>query len=69
MAKSKKQTFYVNGRLALEVCIPIVASSLEDAIQQSQDLKETDFVEILGVFNDGEMKISGVFEEYTKLTV
>lgn len=67
MGKSKNKTFHVNGRLALEVCIPIIAESLENAIEKSKSLKETDFVDILGDFNDGEMRVTGIFEEYKKI--
>lgn len=65
--KVKTKTFNVTARLGLEVNIEISASSLEDAVQKSKNLTHTDFVDILGDFNDGEMKINGVFETYSEI--
>lgn len=64
---SKKKTYYITAKLLLEVGINISADSLEDAVQQSKTLKELDFVKILGDYNDGNMKINGVFEEYKQI--
>ncbi len=63
----KTKTYYVNGKMTLEICIPIKAESLKDALDAAHSLKETDFVTIHGDFNDGEMKIIDVFEEYKKI--
>ncbi len=56
MAPKKLSTFNVEASLDLKIGIQIKAESLEDAIQQSKDLKVQDFVKILGDYNDGDLK-------------
>ena len=62
MTSQRLNTFSVWAKLNLDVSIEIKAESLEDAVVRSKELKEHDFVEFLGDFNDGDMKITGVFE-------
>jgi len=65
--KDKLQTFYVSAKVLVDVNLPIKAMSLEDAITQSKELKETDFVNILGEYIDGSMSIQGVYKEYKRI--
>jgi hypothetical protein len=61
MAKNPK-TFNVMAKLNLECGIDIKAESLEEAVEKARDLTESDFVEILGNYNDGSIEIFGLFE-------
>jgi len=58
----KLKTFTIQADLTLQVGLSIKAESLEDAVQQSKELKELDFVTIKDEFQDGSMKIRGVWE-------
>jgi hypothetical protein len=58
----KAQAFTVMAELKLVCGITIKAESLEDAVQQSRDLKESDFVDFKDEFIDGDMKVTGVYE-------
>ena len=61
MAK-KLRTFTINATITIQCGHSIKAASLEDAIGQSRDLKETDFIEVFEDFNDGSLNVTGVFE-------
>lgn len=56
----KNKSFSIWAKLHLDVSVDIPAVSLEEAVQKSKELKEQDFVEILGEFNDGELEIVGI---------
>lgn len=58
MAK-KLKAFDVTARLVLMVSTTIQAESMEDALIQAKDMRETDFVTI-PEFLDGSIKITGV---------
>jgi hypothetical protein len=60
MAKCK--CFEVQARLVLITSISIGADSLEDAVEQSKDLQENNFIKFKGDYLDGSYKITGVFE-------
>jgi hypothetical protein len=57
---AKLKVFNVTGRLSLIVQIDIKADSFEDALAQSTELKEQDFITINGDFMDGKISIVGV---------
>ena len=59
----KNKTFLIYGRLNLGVSIEITATDFEHAIQESKDVKPTDFVKILGEYNDGEVEIEGIYKK------
>ena len=59
---NRLKSFSVMAKVEIETSITIRAESLEDAVAKSASLKETDFVEIYGDFNDGGIKITGCFE-------
>lgn len=59
MAKLKTYTVY--SKLQLEVSTEINASSLIEAAEKTQELKEKDFVTIKGEYLGGNMNITGVF--------
>lgn len=58
--KNRLKTYQVTARLALMVSTEISAESLEDAAIQAKTMKEADFVEVLGEFQDGNIFIQGV---------
>lgn len=60
MAKNK--TFSVCGKLELDISLDVSAASLEEAVAQSKKLDVDDFVEITGEYNDGNLRITGLFE-------
>lgn len=59
MAKPLKQ-YEVTARMLILASITINAESLEDAVEQSKDMKEIDFIKFKGIFMDGSIRISGV---------
>ena len=59
MAKPLKQ-YEVTARMLILASITINAESLEDAVEQSKDMKEIDFIKFKGSFIDGSIRISGV---------
>jgi hypothetical protein len=63
MSVSKLKSFSIWAKLNLDVLINIKAESLEDAVEKSKELKELDFVDIKGEFNDGNIKITGAHED------
>ena len=56
------KSFTVMAKVTIDCDISIRAESLEDAVFESAKLKEKDFVEIRGNFNDGNLKITGCYE-------
>jgi hypothetical protein len=42
------------------VSIPVVAESLQDALDQSKSLRESDFVKWNGEYEDGKIEIEGI---------
>jgi hypothetical protein len=63
MKSNKLGTYIVMGKVQIDTTCKVTASSLEEAINKARDLKEEDFVDILGDYNDGSLKVYGVFEE------
>lgn len=61
MAK-KMKTYTVWGKVTIDTTVSIEAESLADAVERSKELKETDFVKILGEYNDGALRITGVMD-------
>lgn len=62
MAKKKTTTFQVSALLSLWISVNIEAATLEDALVQSKALKEGHFVHIKGDYNDGKMRIIGIYD-------
>jgi len=60
--KGRKFEAVVWGELKLTVTIPITASSLEEALEQSKYLDVKDFVKITGDYIDGDLRILGVHD-------
>jgi hypothetical protein len=58
----KLSSYSVYAKLTLEVSVSIKAESLADAVVQARELKELDFVDVLGEFCDGSLKVTGVLE-------
>ena len=52
--------YEVAARMLILASITINAESLEDAVEQSKDMKEIDFIKFKGIFMDGSIRISGV---------
>lgn len=62
MAKPLKK-FDVTARILLMVQSTIKAESFEDALVQSREMQEKDFVDFKGEFLDGTVVITGVSRE------
>lgn len=56
----KVYTYGVWAKTDHLINIEIKAESLEDAVAKSKELKEEDFVEVLGEYADGNFEITGV---------
>jgi len=61
MAK-RLTSFTVYAKVEIDCGIEIKAESLEDAVAQAHKLTETDFVDIFYKYQDGKLKITGVFD-------
>ena len=65
MAIKKENTnksYQVQAVLHLMVTVEVNAKSIDEAIETSKTFKETDFVEILGEYLDGNFNVTGVYE-------
>jgi adenosine deaminase len=60
--KDKQKDFEVQAKLELLVSVTVSAKNLDEAIEKSKGFRETDFVDILGDYMDGNFYISGVYE-------
>jgi hypothetical protein len=60
----KKQTFTIGAKIVLEVSITINASDFYEALSQSKELDEYDFVKILGEYMDGSFEVVGVSKDH-----
>lgn len=60
MSVKKLKRFDVTARMILLSYITIEAESFEEAVQQSKELKELDFVKFKGEFIDGSITIGSV---------
>ena len=58
----KTTSFEVSALLSLWISINIEAATLDDALVKSKALKEEDFVRIQGDYNDGKMRIIGIYD-------
>jgi len=57
------KTYYIMAKVTANVHLAIKAKSLEDALEQSEILKDDDFINVKGEWVDGEHEIIGVFIE------
>lgn len=55
MAKKTLETFNISANLKLTVSVQIEAQDFYEAIEKAKGLGVTDFVNILGDFDDGEI--------------
>lgn len=62
MKQKKIIKYIVMGKVHIDTTCEITASSLEEAISKAKCLKEEDFVDILGDYNEGSLKVYGIFE-------
>lgn len=59
--KNNLKKFTVSAVLNLNVTVDVTARSLEEALQKSKELKDHDFVEILGEYLDGSFEVTGIY--------
>ncbi len=52
--KNKVQTYSITGAFKMECEVDIEAQSWEDALKKAKELRELDFVKVLGQYVDGE---------------
>ena len=60
--KQKRKRYTVQMKLDLLLDTEVSADSLEDAIAQARQIGVRDIVEFDAGYNDGEIKVVGVFE-------
>lgn len=60
---AKLKTFNVQARLVICISTSVKAESMADAIEQSASLHECDFVNFPDGYDDGSIKIIGVYED------
>jgi len=61
MAEKNKE-YQVQALVKAIVSVSVNAKNVEEALQKSKELKEEDFVEILGEHLDGDFRITGIYE-------
>ena len=59
---AKLQTFSVMAKITLDVIQDIKAEDLDNAYEIAKEMKEKEFVEVLGELNESSYRITGVFE-------
>lgn len=59
---AKQKGYQVQAVLQLVVCIDVAADNLEQALDKSNKLGETDFIDSRGELLDSKFRISGVYE-------
>jgi hypothetical protein len=59
---TKLKTYMVMAKCNRDVSVEIKAESLGDAVAKAGDLKDEDFVKVIGDYNDGSTIVYGVFE-------
>lgn len=60
--KDKLKSYMVQANLKLMVGVEVTAKNLEEAMAKAKELKDDDFVEILGEYQDGSMNVTGLYE-------
>ena len=60
MAPKTLKQYDITARMIIVASHTINAESMEDAIEQSKELREVDFVKFKGDFLDGSIRITGV---------
>jgi hypothetical protein len=58
----KQKDFSIWAKTSVYSLVTIKAKDLEDALTKSKEMKDTDFVEVLGEYMDGDFKVTGVME-------
>lgn len=61
---TKYQTYSVWAKCYRDVTVEILAKSLEEAVEKSKELEDSDFVRVLGEYNDGSTEIYGVLKAF-----
>jgi hypothetical protein len=59
---TKRKRFTVWAKSEIFNNVEILAENLEDALAQSKEMKEEDFVTVLGDYMDGSVTVTGVME-------
>jgi hypothetical protein len=62
MKKPTLKSFEIMAKVEVDCSITIDAASLEDALMKAKDLKEDDFVNIIGDWIDGSLDVYGVYK-------
>lgn len=63
MAKKESlRTYMVQGKLELMVGVEVSATNLEEAVSKSKSMDENAFVDMHGEYQDGNCRITGVYE-------
>ncbi len=62
MKEKALKDYVINADLKIVAGITIKAESMEDALMQSREFKETKFITFKDEWIDGSIKITGVFE-------
>lgn len=57
----KQKTYHIMFNINLDTDVEISAASLEEALQKGKQIKLTEVVSFDGNYNDGEIKVTGVF--------
>jgi len=64
MGKKKSlSSFTVFAKLQIEASIVINAESLQDALDKAYSLDEEDFIQFLGEYCNGSIRITGMLED------
>jgi hypothetical protein len=67
MPKDRLQEFYVEATVKIQTNAIVRAASLAEAVEKAKALDATDFVTILGDYQDGALVVTGVHAPYESL--
>ena len=59
---TKLKSFIVQAKCERIVGLEIQAKDLDEALAKAKELKDDDFVEVFGEYQDGNTHISGIYE-------
>lgn len=59
---TKLKRFMVQANCERTVSLEVLAKDLDEALVKAKELKDDDFVEVLGEYQDGNTHISGIYE-------
>lgn len=58
---SKQKSYQAQAKIRVLASVTVTAKDLDEALSKAKELRDEDFVEVLGEHLDGEFELSGVY--------